>query len=306
MKRVIFLPRMTPIHTALDPYLKFLIVEKGLSKNTLEAYSHDLRIFCEFLEKRHLELGEASADHVSQFLVSRSKEGVTARTLVRNGVVLRGFFSFCCRENLLKEDILQNFDLPKIGRKLPHFLTLQEMNRLLNAPSLKDPEGLRDRAMIELVYACGLRVSELVGLKMDQVNLNAGYVRAYGKGCKERVVPIGSSALGAIKNYLEHGRTLLLKEKKSSHLFINRKGKPLTRFTFWLDIKKYGVLQGIKVPLYPHVLRHTFATHLLEGGADMRSVQVMLGHADIQTTQIYTHVSRKHLLEVHEKFHPRG
>lgn len=297
------------LDSAIDQFLNYILVERRLAKNTLESYGHDLRSFSQFLTAQKppvSEIPSVTVDHVLNYLVSRSSQKISARTLARNLVALRSFFKFAFAEGWVKEDVTQNLDLPKIGRKLPRFLSNAEIDSLFKAPSLTDPLGLRDRAMIEVLYGAGLRVSELVNLEINQVNRTGGYLITLGKGSKERAVPLGSSALKALQDYLENSRPLLLKAKRSGYLFLSRLGTRLTRQRFWRCLKEYGVRQGIKTSLSPHVLRHSFATHLLEGGADLRSVQVMLGHADISTTQIYTHVSRKHLGEVHEKFHPRG
>ncbi|MBI4411735.1 MAG: site-specific tyrosine recombinase XerD [Deltaproteobacteria bacterium] len=326
----------------IDQFLNYLTVEIGLSKNTLEAYGHDLRLWAEYLqgeknrtpllckegmgevERRRsslsgslphpaspykgeeFDISKVTPEMILHFLIRRKNQKVNSRTLARNLTVLRSFFQFLYREKIIPLDITQNMDLPKIHRKLPYVLSGMEIDRLLSAPELTDPAGLRDKAMLELLYATGLRVSELVGLKMIHLHMAEGYLLAYGKGAKERVVPIGSSAVKAIKVYLADGRPKLVKERESPYVFVNNRAKRLSRQAFWMNLRKYGLKKGIKTHLSPHVLRHSFATHLLEGGADLRSVQVMLGHADISTTQIYTHVSRKRLIEIHEKFHPRG
>lgn len=291
----------------VDRFLNHIRVERGLAKNTVESYGRDLRLWGTFLQQKSPSLlGDPSLigpEKILEFLIWR--KGAKTRTLARNLVVLRSFFNFCFEEKILPADITQNVDIPKLSRKLPHVLSQVEINLLLSAPEAKTPLGLRNRAMLELLYASGLRVSELVGLKMTDIYLAEGYLLAFGKGAKERMVPIGRAAREAIGRYVEEGRGKLLKGASSVFMFVGRGRKKITRQMFWTAIKKYGRLQGIKRIVSPHVLRHSFATHLLEGGADLRSVQAMLGHADISTTQIYTHLSRKHLIEVHEKFHPR-
>lgn len=296
------------LHEAIDRFLTYIRVEKGLSRNTLESYGHDLGLWLGFLQekKKGDDLRSLLEEDILEYLIWRKKREIKSQTLARNLVVLRNFFQFCFQEHLIPADISQNVELPHFHRKLPHVLPAHEIDRLFAGPSNKNPKGLRDRAMLELLYATGLRVSELVSLKLGQLNRQAGYLIAFGKGSKERMVPIGQSALTALGAYLEKGRPLLLGKKNLPYLFVSRRGGRLSRQAFWMGLKRYGLIKGIKGKLSPHVLRHSFATHLLEGGADLRSVQVMLGHADIATTQIYTHVSRKHLLEVHEKYHPRG
>lgn len=293
----------------IDRFLNYILVERGLSRNTVEAYGRDLRLWGEFLQQKSptslTKVEKIGPDKILEFLIWR--KGAKTRTLARNLVVLRSFFKFCFEEQLLPADITQNVEIPKLSRKLPHVLDRREIDLLLAAPAVKTALGLRNRAMIELLYATGLRVSELVSLKLSDMHFSkeGDYLLAFGKGSKERVVPIGGAAKKVITWYLEEGRPPLLKGRPSVYLFVVRGGKKMSRQMFWIAIKKYGREQGIKRPVSPHVLRHSFATHLLEGGADLRSVQVMLGHADISTTQIYTHMSRKHLIEVHEKFHPR-
>ncbi len=294
----------------IDQYLNYLVVEMGYGRNTLESYGHDLHSFSRFLQQKKIFcLSQVTAEYVLGYVRRERMRGLSARSLARQLSCLRSFFAYCFREKILETDCTQNLEAPRLHRKLPFALTRFEMDKLLQAPlanSAPTPENRRDKAMLELMYASGLRVSELVSFQVSQIYLNEGYVLVRGKGNKQRVIPVGSSALDAIKIYLEEARPLLAKNRKSPYLFISRRGTALSRQMFWINIKRYGLMQGIKTRLTPHVLRHSFATHLLEGGADLRSVQVMLGHADITTTQIYTHLSRKHLLSVHEKFHPRG
>ncbi|MBX7148363.1 site-specific tyrosine recombinase XerD [bacterium] len=294
---------------AADHYLRFLTVERGLSSKTIEAYRNDLNLFILHLtahSKPEPLAHDITDSQVLSFLRSRKKADLRTRTLARNLTTLRNFFKFLISEKIVTVDVTQNLEHPRLEKKLPKFLTLQEINLLLQEKTQDEPWHHRNRAMLELLYATGIRVSELVNLEMNHVNLNGGYLIAYGKGSKERVVPIGSAAIAALKDYCENYRPQLLKSKRSNFLFLGIHGDGLTRQNFWISLKKQARLAGIKTPISPHVLRHSFATHLLEGGADLRSVQVMLGHADISTTQIYTHVSRKHLLDVHKKFHPRG
>jgi integrase/recombinase XerD len=290
----------------LDRYLDFLIVEKGLATQTIEAYSRDLVRYISFLTKSgRTTVSEADTPLILKYLISMREDGMNARSRARHLVSIRGFYRFLAQEQMLSSDPSRLIDLPKSGLKLPDVLTIEEVKRLLDAPDLKKPSGCRDAAMLELLYAAGLRVSELITLKLQDVNLTAGYVRVFGKGAKERVVPIGQYAQEKIRRYTNGARQALLKDRMSATLFVARAGKPLSRQGFWKLIKRYGLRAGLRKMITPHALRHSFASHLLEGGADLRAVQTMLGHADIATTQIYTHVARDHLKHLHQKFHPR-
>ncbi len=289
----------------IDLFLDFLRIDKGLSKNTLEAYSRDIQRFQSFLEKQKLKLNEASPLHVIHFFSHLQENGLNVRSRTRAQVSLRQLFRFLIQENLVTKDPTETLEMPKMGRKLPQWLTLHEIDSLLRAPDLKTAVGVRDKAMIELLYATGLRVSELTGLKLDQLHLTEGYLLALGKGSKERLVPIGRSAIEWVRKYLEGPREKLLKGKNISTLFISQKRTPITRQQFWHLLKRYALQAGISKKLSPHMLRHSFATHLLEHGADLRAVQTLLGHADIATTQIYTHIDTTRLKEV-AKLHPRG
>lgn len=294
-----------PLDSFIDQFLAFIASEKGFSKNTLESYGRDLRFWSEFASKRRLPL---TAETLIDYLKARRSQGVSYRTVVRNLSCVRSFIHFCVREHLMERDFSQLIESPKLMKKLPHALSRNDLDKLLGEQGA-DPEkkeALRNKAMMELMYACGLRVSELVGLKLSQFHPHQGYLIVSGKGSKERVVPMGRAAVQAIQNYLANARSLFLKNKQSPFLFLTRLGRQMSRQSFWLNLKAKALKQGIKTKVTPHVLRHSFATHLLEGGADLRAVQVMLGHSDISTTQIYTHLSRKHLLDIHEKHHPRG
>ncbi|MFZ1202523.1 MAG: site-specific tyrosine recombinase XerD [Desulfobacterales bacterium] len=293
--------------TLVDRYLEFLIVEKGLAAQTLEAYSRDLIGYVRFLAASgRAGVSEADTPLILKYLISMRADGLNARSRARHLVSIRGFYRFLVQEEILGSDPSRLIDLPKSGLKLPDVLTIEEVKRLLDAPAGAKASGSRDAAMLELLYAAGLRVSELTGLKLQDVNLTGGYVRVFGKGAKERVVPIGQYAQDKIRRYTAGPRETLLKGRVSVYLFVARAGKPLTRQGFWKLIKRYGRQAGLKKVITPHTLRHSFASHLLEGGADLRAVQTMLGHADIATTQIYTHVAREHLKYLHDKFHPRG
>jgi len=287
-----------------DQFIAHLRVERGLADNTIQSYSRDLARFLGFLERRELTPLQVAPDHLNDYL-GTLQGALAARSIARNLSALKMFFRFLVMEGKLENNPARLMDSPKMPQKLPHILSPLEVDTLLRQPDKASARGLRDKAMLELLYATGLRVSELVNLKMQNINLEAGYVRMIGKGSKERMVPMGAEAVGALKDYLADGRKSLLKNRSSSYLFISARGKALTRQGFWKSIKQYGLKAGIRKDISPHSLRHSFASHLLEGGADLRSVQVMLGHADISTTQIYTHVARERLKEIHEKHHPR-
>ena len=291
----------------LDRYLGYLTVEKGLSANTLESYSRDLNAFRHYLSDQGIsDFGEIRAAALLAYLIYLRNSGLAAKSRARHLVTLRGFFRFLHQENLISSDPAALIELPKSGLHLPGVLSQDEIRALLNTPDQDRPTGLRDAAMLELIYAAGLRVSELTHLTVLSVNREAGFVRVTGKGGKERVVPIGRTALKVLGAYLEKARPYLLKGLTSEYLFIARQGRPLSRQGFWKLLKKYALKAGLQSPVSPHTLRHSFASHLLEGGADLRVVQTMLGHADIATTQIYTHVSAERLKSIHQKFHPRA
>ncbi len=291
----------------VDRFTDFLVVEKGLSSNTLEAYSRDLSRYITFLgEKGVSDISNSDTTHILSYLITLQRTGLSARSRARHVVTLRAFYRFLTKEGILKANPVQLVDIPKWLQKLPDFLHVKEVERLLAAPDIKTPLGLRDSAMLELLYAAGLRVSELIKIRLQEINLEAGFVKVFGKGSKERVIPIGLIAKNQIEQYLRNGRRALLKGRNSPYLFVNRSGKCLTRQGFWKLLKRYAAQAGIPGKVYPHTLRHSFATHLLEHGADLRSVQIMLGHVDISTTQIYTHVARERLKRVHQEYHPRG
>ncbi|MBW2407123.1 MAG: site-specific tyrosine recombinase XerD [Deltaproteobacteria bacterium] len=291
----------------VDQYINYLIFEKGLSEKTIESYSSDLSKYLEFLKQNGLkDIQEADTPIILKHLIALRKSGLGSKSCARHLITLRGFYKFLAQEKILEFDPAKLIDLPKSGLKLPDVLSVTEINLLLNIPDTNNPLGKRNAAMLELLYAAGLRVSELVSLKFLDVNLEACFVRVMGKGSKERIVPFGLYAKNKIDDYINHSRPLLLKNRVSQYLFVARAGKPMTRQGFWKLLKQYVKQAGIKKKVTPHSLRHSFASHLLEGGADLRTVQVMLGHVDISSTQIYTHVARDHLRQVHEKYHPRG
>lgn len=295
------------IDLLLDRYLNYLLVEKGLARQSLAAYSQDLVRYVDFVREKGVLT--ATADDTAlilQHLINLREQGLSARSRSRHLVAVRGFYRFLVKENIIAADPTRQVDLPKLTFKLPDVLSVDEVRRLLETPDRATAQGLRDAAMLELLYAAGLRVSELIGLKRQDVNLEAGFVRVFGKGSKERVVPIGTLAQRCIGEYIATARPILLKRQASAYLFVGRSGKPLTRQGFWKILKHHGLNAGLKAKVSPHSLRHSFATHLLAGGADLRAVQVMLGHADIATTQIYTHIDREQIKRLHSKFHPRG
>ncbi|MCK5508287.1 MAG: site-specific tyrosine recombinase XerD [Desulfobacterales bacterium] len=297
---------MPSLDVLVDQYLNYLLIERGLSKNTIESYSSDLTRYLDFLKKKRIHaINGADATAILKHLISLRNTGLGARSRARHLVTLRGFYRFLVEEKVIKNDPTRIIDLPKSGLKLPDVLSFEEVEQLLNTPDINKPIGARDAAMIEVLYAAGLRVSELVNLKVHDVNLEACFVRVFGKGSKERVIPIGLYAKEKVDYYIKTFRSKLLKNVASPYLFVARAGKPMTRQGFWKLLRKYGQKAGIIRKIKPHSLRHSFASHLLEGGADLRSVQIMLGHVDISTTQIYTHVVREHLKKIHEKFHPR-
>jgi integrase/recombinase XerD len=297
----------TELNGCIDQYLNYLLVEKGLSRATLESYSRDLLRFTEFLDKNGRKtVSEDDTALILKHLITLRNDSLSARSRARHLVAIRGFYRFMVQEKKLALDPAKLLDLPKASLKLPDVLSVEEVRRLLNAPETCKPSGIRDSAMLEVLYAAGLRVSELIHLKVQDVHLDAGFVRVLGKGSKERVVPIGQYAQAKVLFYLDHARNRLLKDQSSPFLFVARAGGPLTRQGFWKLLRKYARTTGFFKKVTPHSLRHSFASHLLEGGADLRAVQIMLGHVDISTTQIYTHVANDRLRELHRKFHPRG
>lgn len=291
----------------LERYLSHLAVERGLSRLSLEAYSRDLARFAGFLKGQGLDDPcRAERGHIVEFLEQLSGCGLAPVSLARNISSLRGFYRFLAGEGLCPRDPTESLDSPKMAKRLPEVLTVAEVEALLAQPDSATPLGLRDRAMLEVIYACGLRISELLGLKRSDLAFDQGFIRCFGKGSKERVVPIGKTARHWTERYLEGSRPALAQKYPSDVLFLNNRGRKMSRMGFWKLLKAYARKAGIKKRVHPHIMRHSFATHLLEGGADLRSVQEMLGHADISTTQIYTHVDREYLKEVHRQFHPRG
>jgi integrase/recombinase XerD len=291
----------------LDQFLHYLTVEKGLAKNTLEAYSHDLNRFLNYLQEKRIEdVLRATKLDVRGFLITLRARKLSNKTIVRNLVAIRTFFRFLTQERKLESNPVEDLESPQLAKTLPEILSLQEVENLLETPKPLTPLGIRDRSMLEMLYATGMRVSELVNLQMNQLNLEGGYVLLFGKGSKERAVPIGGEAIRWVSHYLKSARQKLTKGKESPFLFLNRSGRKMSRQMFWKNIKACGRRAGIRKKITPHLLRHSFASHLLARGADLRSVQMLLGHADISTTQIYTHVTGERLKQVHKRHHPRG
>ncbi len=291
----------------LDVFYQFLLLERGLSRNTVAAYASDLMKFQAYLKKKGIkDIQVVTTEDIENFLYTLAQQGLSARSRARALTAVKTFFRFLIYNGRLDKNPASLVEAPRFGQKLPQVLSLEEVERLLTAPDISTPKGLRDKAMLELLYATGVRVSELVQLRLNQVNLEVGYVLIVGKGGKERFVPIGRKAQEALEIYLQKGRPHLLKNKTSPYLFLGYKGQPLTRQGFWEIIKRYALAAGIAKPISPHTLRHSFATHLLQRGADLRSVQTMLGHASVITTQIYTHITKEHLKKSYVKFHPRA
>lgn len=287
-------------------FVNSLRVEKGLSENTIQAYRRDMLKFMAFMSERHLQTADIERSHVVEFLASLYRKGLDSRSVARHLVTIRHFFRFALMEEYIQEDPATTIQSPKFRQNLPEFLSLAEVERLLQQPDTGTVVGLRDRAMIELMYSCGLRVSELCGLRVGDLRMEDGCLRCIGKGNKERLVPVGKKALAIVAQYLRDSRPKLLGEASSPSLFLHQKGGEMHRITFWKMLRVYGRKAALRKEVTPHMLRHSFATHLLDGGADLRSVQMMLGHADIATTQIYTHVVEDRLKQVYKAHHPRA
>ncbi|WP_141433402.1 site-specific tyrosine recombinase XerD [Bacillus sp. 03113] len=293
----------------LKDFIHFLLVERGLSKNTMISYERDLNYYINYLinVEEMKSLNEVQRIHIIHFLALLKEQGKSSKTIARHIASIRSFHQFLLREKAVDQDPTVHIETPKTERTLPKVLNMEEVETLLDSPQTNDHFGLRDKAMLELLYATGIRVSELIGLNQGDVHLSMGFVRCIGKGNKERIIPIGQAATNAIENYIDKGRFHFISKKNiEDALFLNHHGKRLTRQGFWKILKRLANEAGIQKELTPHTLRHSFATHLLENGADLRAVQEMLGHADISTTQIYTHVSKTRLKDVYSKFHPRA
>lgn len=290
----------------IDRFIRYIGVERALSRHTIWAYSSDLARFSEFLVEHGIaDLSSVEEAHIASFIQTGCRD-TSVRSRARFMSSIRSFFTFLVREGDISKNPMELLETPKFARKLPEYLTSREVQQLLSAPSEATAWGVRDRAMLEVLYACGLRVSELLGLARDRVNLDAGFLIVTGKGNKERIVPMGAEAVSSVARYLTEARPLLDRGSGGNLVFLNRRGTRLSRQYFWRTIKAYALAMDIHKQISPHTLRHSFATHLLSGGADLRSVQMMLGHADIATTELYTHVDRTRLKQVHKKYHPRS
>ena len=289
----------------IDNFIDNIWLEKGLSKNTLSAYNQDLLKFTLWLKGSSLK----NVDRIKllDYLAYRFEQGYNSRSTARALSSLRSFYAFLVEKNFISENPTSKIDSPKLGTTLPKILSEEDVNKLINAPDIKSPIGLRDRAMLELLYACGLRISELISLNVLNLNSRQGLVSVMGKGEKERLVPMGEEALERVSDYLTYGRNQFLKENQSSSfLFLSKRGTGMTRQAFWYRIKEYALKSGVDKSLSPHTLRHAFATHLLNHGADLRTIQLLLGHTSLSTTQIYTEVARHRMKELHQEHHPRG
>ncbi len=291
----------------IDEFINFLAVERGLAQNTLLAYRRDLNKYMDFLSEKGIKgIEQISKDHVTKFMFDQKEHGLLTSSICRSLAAIKMFHRFLVRERLAKEDPTNLVDTPKIWKRVPEVLNTVEIEAMIQATKGKAWQLVRDNAILELFYASGMRVSELSNSKIEDINLEVGYIRCLGKGSKERMIPIGKSAKEAVIKYIAGPRMKLVKDNKISTVFISRLGKRISRQSIWKIIKFYARKAGIKKEIKPHTLRHTFATHLLQHGADLRSVQEMLGHSDISTTQIYTHVDHDKLRTVHKEFHPRG
>ena len=288
----------------ISTYADFLKIEKRQSPNTIASYRHDINYFASYLLDK--KLNDVNTGDVRSFLIFLREKGLASSTVARYLSSIKSFYRYLFVEKLILDNPIEVIDSPCSWRKLPNVLSVEEVDALIAAPDIKTSDGLRDFAMLELLYATGLRVTELISLKLSAVDLSVGYLRTLGKGSKERVVPFGDNARIAIENYLLRVRPSLSKKTQSTDLFLTRRGTSMTRQGFWKILKKYITKAKISGNVSPHTLRHAFATHLLERGADLRSVQQMLGHSDISSTQIYTHILKERMREVHDRFHPRG
>jgi integrase/recombinase XerD len=294
------------LESEIRTYLNYLRVEKGLSQNTIRAYQRDIDKFAIFVRERKLTVSKVSRGDVVDFLGTLYRKGLDSRSVARHLVTIRGFFRFLLMEETISKDPAGDIESPKFRQSLPDFLSLEEVDKLLRQPDVSAVVGLRDKTMIELMYSTGLRVSELCGLRLADIQIDAGCIRCIGKGNKERIVPVGRQALAGVQDYMRKSRPDLLGSHSSPYLFLHTRGSKLSREAFWKMLSEYGRKAGLRKSLSPHMLRHSFATHLLDRGADLRSVQMMLGHSDISTTQIYTHVVEERLKQVYKAHHPRA
>jgi len=291
----------------VNEFINYLAVERGLAPNTLESYGRDLRQFQTYLQSSDMDfIKNSDRTTIQGYLNALKVKGRAVSTISRNLAAIKSFYQYLAREHYVDKDPAANLESPKPEKRLPKILSITEVEELLCQPNAFLPAGLRDKAMLELLYATGIRVTELISLNVLDINLDMGYIKCFGKGSKERIVPLGSIAAKCVQEYIQKARTKLVRTYEESALFVNHHGNRLTRQGFWKIIKKYAQEANIIQDITPHTLRHSFATHLLENGADLRSVQEMLGHADISTTQIYTQVTKNHLKEVYDKAHPRA
>jgi integrase/recombinase XerD len=291
----------------IERFLDAQWMEKGLAENSLASYRHDLLLFENWLADKHAKaLLEVDKADIEDYFAALSRRGIAARSVARLLSCLRSFYQFALREHLLAIDPTLDIQSPKLGRKLPNVLTEEDVEAVLESPDLETAIGLRDKAMLELLYACGLRVSELIAVEVSDINTLQGVIRVMGKGSKERLVPMGEAAQYWLEQYYQKARPELLNGKQSEFVFLSTRAKAMTRQTFWHRIKQYAICANITKPLSPHTLRHAFATHLLNNGADLRVVQLLLGHSDLSTTQIYTHIATQRLQDLHGQHHPRG
>jgi integrase/recombinase XerD len=288
----------------LDSFLDSIWSEQGLSKNTLISYEHDIKSFLLFLHKNKISLVSVEHSDINSFISDRFSKGISSRSNMRLISSLKKFYLFLVSRNIIKKNPSEDIESPRNVKSLPHTIDTESVDRLLNAPDTKNRFGSRDKAMLEILYACGLRVSELVTLKLSQVVMESNFLRVMGKGNKERIIPINDYALAFLKIYVENHRSDFTRQKKSDSLFLSNRGSEMTRHSFWHILKKYSKKVGINSHLSPHTLRHAFATHMINNGADLRVVQLLLGHSDLSTTQLYTHVAKNELKELHCKNHP--
>ena len=290
----------------LDNFLDSIWAEQGLSKNTLVSYEHDIKSFLVFLDHNKVDLLSTKYSDISSFISMRFSKGISSRSNMRLISSLKKFFLYLLSHNFIKKNPTENIESPRNIKSLPHTIDIDSVDKLLNAPNIKTRFGSRDKAMLEILYACGLRVSELVTLKLSQVAMESNFLRVMGKGKKERIIPINDYALSFLSAYLKDYRSSFISNSKTDSLFLSNRGKEMTRHSFWHILKKYATQVGIQEHLSPHTLRHAFATHMINNGADLRVVQLLLGHSDLSTTQLYTHIAKNELKELHCKNHPRA
>ena len=290
----------------LDSFLDNIWAEQGLSRNTLVSYEHDIKIFLAFIDNNKVKLLDVQQSDINLFISFRFSKGISSSSNMRLISSLKKFFLYLVSHNFTKKNPTENIESPRKSKLLPHTIDTESVDKLLNAPDLKTKFGARDKAMLEILYACGLRVSELVSLSFSQIVIESNFLRVMGKGSKERIIPINDYALSFLKSYINDFRSEFIKDKKTDSLFLSNRGTEMTRYSFWHILRKYAVQAGINDHLSPHTLRHAFATHMINNGADLRVVQLLLGHSDLSTTQLYTHIAKNELRELHCKNHPRA